>query len=304
MRLKPGRPDLARYADLFDLPVAAAGAPRVTFLGVATLVLDDGTSAVMTDGFFSRPGLPRLVVGKIAPDRDRIVAGLRLGGVDRLDAIVPVHSHFDHILDTAVVAELTGAVMAAGDSGLHVARGHGLPQEQTHHLDEGAPTTFGAWTLTPFAGHHCPPDRYPGDITGPITPPARVTDYRCGETWSLHIAHDSGRTAAVIGSAGFVPGALDGVSADVIYLGVGQLGLMDETYMTDFWTETVRAVGAKTVVLIHWDDFFRPLDKPLRTLPYAGDDLDVTMRVLHRLADEDGASLHLPRLNAREDPWA
>ena len=57
----------------------------------------------------------------------------------------------------------------------------------------------------------------------------------------------------------------------------------------------MRAVGARRVVLIHWDDFFRPLHKPLRALPYAGDDLDVSMRVLSRLAEEDGIPLHLPR---------
>ena len=32
-------------------------------------------------------------------------------------------------------------------------------------------------------------------------------------------------------------------------------------------------------------DFFRPLDEPLRALPYAGDDLDVTLRVLGELAE-------------------
>jgi hypothetical protein len=58
------------------------------------------------------------------------------------------------------------------------------------------------------------------------------------------------------------------------------------------------------VVLIHWDDFFRPLTEPLRALPYAGDDLDVSMRVLGRLAAEDGIPLHLPRVWQREDPWA
>ena len=47
---------------------------------------------------------------------------------------------------------------------------------------------------------------------------------------------------------------------------------------------------------IHWDDFFRPLHQPLRALPYAGDDLDVSMRVLTRLASEDGLPLHLPTL--------
>jgi hypothetical protein len=56
-------------------------------------------------------------------------------------------------------------------------------------------------------------------------------------------------------------------------------------------------------VLIHWDDFFRPLDQPLRALPYAGDDLDVTMRVLDELARSQGVALHLPTLWRREDPW-
>ena len=64
------------------------------------------------------------------------------------------------------------------------------------------------------------------------------------------------------------------------------------------------AVGAKRVVLIHWDDFFRGLDQPLRALPYLGDDLDVTMRVLGGLAQEQGVALHLPTVFRREDPWA
>ncbi len=40
------------------------------------------------------------------------------------------------------------------------------------------------------------------------------------------------------------------------------------------------------MVLIHWDDFFRPLTEPMIALPYAGDDLNVTMRVLSRLAEK------------------
>ena len=58
------------------------------------------------------------------------------------------------------------------------------------------------------------------------------------------------------------------------------------------------------MVLIHWDDFFRPLDEPLRALPYAVDDLDVSMRILSRLAIDDGVELHLPALWRRADPWS
>ena len=98
-------------------------------------------------------------------------------------------------------------------------------------------------------------------------------------------------------------GALSGRRAEVAYLGVGQLGVQPERYIRQYWNETVRAVGARRVVLIHWDDFFRPLTEPLRALPYAGDDLDVTMRVLTALAERDSVTVHLPSLWQRADPW-
>jgi hypothetical protein len=117
-----------------------------------------------------------------------------------------------------------------------------------------------------------------------------------------------GRWMAAIGLAALVAVlvalTLAGRSAEVAYLGIGQLGVQPELYIRQYWNETVRAVGARRVVLIHWDDFFRPLDAPLRALPYAGDDLDVTMRVLTALAERDGVALHLPSLWQRADPWS
>ena len=127
----------------------------------------------------------------------------------------------------------------------------------------------------------------------------------CGEAWSVLVHHrPTDRRLLIQGSAGFVAGALAGQQADVVYLGVGQLGLLSKEYMVDYWNEMVRSVGARRVVLIHWDDFFRPLTEPLQALPYAGDDLDATMRVLGPLAAEDGIPLHLPTVWERENPWA
>ena len=142
-------------------------------------------------------------------------------------------------------------------------------------------------------------------IVGPVVPPAKAAAYRCGEAWSMLVHHRPGDPRLLIqGSAGFLPGALAGQRAEVAYLGVGQLGVQPQRYIKQYWDETVRAVGARRVVLIHWDDFFRPLTKPLRALPYVGDDLDVTMRVLTTLADRDGVSVHLPTLWQRTDAWA
>jgi L-ascorbate metabolism protein UlaG (beta-lactamase superfamily) len=306
MRLKLGRPDLRDYAAHFDQPAATAASPlTVTWAGVTTLLVDDGESAVMTDGFFSRPGLLAVGTRTLSPSAPRIDGCLARLGVDRLEAVLPVHTHFDHAMDSAVVAARTGAALVGGTSAAQIGRGGGLPDGRLVVVTPGSPLAFGSFDVTLVEGHHCPPDRFPGTITAPVVPPVKAAAYQCGEAWSTLIHHrPTDRRLLIVGSAGYVPGALAGHRADVVYLGIGQLGLQPEHYLVEYWSETVRAVGARRVVLIHWDDFFRPLHEPLRALPYAGDDLDVSMRTLTRLAREDGLPLHLPTVWERADPWA
>ncbi|WP_156689703.1 MBL fold metallo-hydrolase [Mycobacterium sp. Marseille-P9652] len=306
MRLKLGRPDITRYSDRFDAPAARPDAPlSVTWMGVATLLIDDGTSALMTDGYFSRPGLAQVAAGKVAPSPARVDGCLSRAKVSRLAAVVPVHTHIDHVMDSALVAERTGAQLVGGRSAANVGRGHGLPEDRLVVAVSGEPITLGAFEVTLVESHHCPPDRFPGVIDEPLIPPVRASAYRCGEAWSALVHHlPSGRRLLIQGSAGFVRGALAGRRADAAYLSVGQLGLRPRSYVVDYWNETVRAVGARRVLLIHWDDFFRPLSKPLRALPYAGDDLDASVRILDELAARDGVALHLPTVWRREDPWA
>ncbi|MBP1817692.1 MBL fold metallo-hydrolase [Mycobacterium sp. OAE908] len=306
MRLKLGRPDLRDYVSAFDAPAAGPNAPlTVTWAGVTTLLIDDGDSALMTDGFFSRPSLLEVGLRRLEPSTPRIDGCLARLGAHRLEAVLPVHTHFDHAMDSAVVAEKTGARVVGGASAVQVGRGAGLPGDRLTTVTPGETVTLGAYDVTLIEAEHCPPDRFPGIIREPVVPPVKVSAYKCGEAWSTLIHHrPSEKTMLIVGSAGFLRGALVGQHAAVVYLGVGQLGLQPDEYIVDYWTETVRTVGARRVVLIHWDDFFRPLHKPLRALPYAGDDLDVSMRVLSRLAEEDGVPLHLPTLWQRSDPWS
>lgn len=305
MRLRLGRPDISRYRSHFDVPDAGPAAGlTVTWLGVSTLLVDDGTSALMTDAFFSRPDLIDVALRKLRPSPARIDAALRRAGVDELIAVLPVHTHFDHALDSAVVAQRTGATLVGGTSAANIGRGQGLPQRQIIEATSGTELDLGPYGVTLIESHHCPPDRFPGVITEPVVPPAKAAAYRCGEAWSTLIHHrPTDRRLLIQGSAGFVAGALAGRQAEVVYLGVGQLGVQPERYIRQYWNETVRSVGARRVVLIHWDDFFRPLTVPARAIPYAADDLDVTMRVLTALAERDCVAMHLPKPWQRADPW-
>lgn len=299
------RPSRSSYEDLFVTPGAADSSLSVTFLGVASLLFDDGDSSFMTDGFFSRPGVLRVASGRLTPDVRRIDAALARAAPSSVAGIIPVHTHYDHVLDTPTVAARTGAVLIGGTSAVNVARGHGLPDDQVRSVESGASLSVGAYDLSLRSTGHCPPDRYPGQIRSPIPRTAPTKAYRCGEAWSIHVTHrPTARTALVQGSAGYTAGSLVDWTADVVYLGVGQLGRRDPAYVEQYWTETVVAVGARRAVLIHWDNFFRPLDRPLRPFPHPADDFDVTLTSLRRLAVRDGVELCLPTLWSREDPWA
>src|SRR3954453_3016146 len=163
MRIKFGRPDLADYAAYFDQPAATDSSPlTVTWAGVTTLLIDDGESALMTDGFFSRPGLLAVGTRNLAPSLPSIDGCLAHLGVERLDAVLPVHTHFDHAMDSAVVAGRTGATLVGGSSAGQIGRGGGLPDDRVVIVTPGSAVAAGLFDVTLVEGHHCPPDRFPG----------------------------------------------------------------------------------------------------------------------------------------------
>ncbi|MGH8441935.1 MAG: MBL fold metallo-hydrolase [Nevskiaceae bacterium] len=258
------RPGLDAYDARAYTAQPAAGALTARWLGVAAVLLSDGAHAVLIDPFFTRPrGFWRLVLNRpIAPDEALIRDWLARAGVTRLDAVLVSHSHYDHAMDAGVVARLTGATLMGSASTLSIGRGAGLPEAQLQALSFGA-VSFGPFDVTFIESRHAGATggAPTGEIMKPLAPPARFLDYRQGGTYSILVAHSRGRVLHH-GSAGFVPGALGNFRADVVFLGVA---LLPE--LAPYLAEVVDAVGARRVVPIHWDDFTRGLDEPLRPFP-------------------------------------
>ena len=126
-----------------------------------------------------------------------------------------------------------------------------------------------------------------------LVPPARASTWREGTVWSLLVEHASGASFLVQGSAGVVPEALKDRHADTVFLGVGTLGRKSEAYRAQYWDEVVRRVGARRVIPIHWDDFFKPLDEPLQPMSVLADDFEASMTDLARYAKRDGVELRM-----------
>lgn len=273
----------------------------VSWLGISTLLFDDGDTQIITDATFSRPELHRILLFRpLESDYAAINRGLDEHRIVRLAAIVPVHSHFDHAMDAGHVANRTDAVILGSESTSNIARGSGVPVDQYQTLKSGEPRFFGDFTVTLIESQHVAqlPNGQPifsGVITRPLEQPAPVSAWHSGTAYSVLIAHPAG-TTLVQGSAGFVPGRLADVSADVVFLSIAGLATHGRAYAEEYWREIVLATGAQRVYPIHFEDFTRPSGE-LALFPAIVDDLQKTAVWMSDFAATDGGiTLALPPL--------
>jgi len=295
-----------RHVAQFDRhlqPRSSQGAVTARFLGTASVLFEDDRTAILSDGFVTRPG-PLDLLGRIRPHERRIDGALKRLGVSSIAAVFAGHSHYDHAMDAPVFAQRTGAVLLGSESTWNIGWGRGLRECQLRVVHDGETLRFDNFELTFIESRHSPDDLAPGRVDVPLVPPARLRAWRSDRTWSELIRHDNSRTLLVHGSAGYKPGALFGRRADVVYLGVGALGRQSEAFVDAYWQEVVGQTGAKRVILVHWDDFFQNLDEPLRPLRSPGNSFDDVMRKIVCRADASGVEVLLPLAWEPTDPFA
>lgn len=234
-----------------------------TWLGVTSMLFDDGETQILIDGFFSRPSLWDSALGRaVVSDAATINYALHEFSMRRLAAIIPVHSHFDHAMDIGAIAKRTSASVLGSESTANIARGSGVPEDQIVVATDGQVHEFGEFKIRLLPSRHAPIGwgggaPLPGSIDEPLIMPQPIAAFREGASYSIVIEHTQG-TTLVQGSAGFIERSLEAVSADVVMLSVGGLTTLDEEYAESYWLETVTRTGATAVYPTHFDDFTKP----------------------------------------------
>jgi L-ascorbate metabolism protein UlaG (beta-lactamase superfamily) len=259
----------------------------ISFLGVSTIYIHDGETHLLTDGFFSRPGKCKALLGRIAPDPAAIQRGLTQAGIQRLDAVLVGHSHYDHALDAPETARQTGAVLVGSESTRNIGRGYGLPENNMHAAEQEPCLAFGQFRVTFLPSRHNRTHLAHGVIRKPLVPPAHAFAYRDGGCFTILIEHPEGNLL-VQESAGYLPGALHGRRADLVMLSVSGITRAPAAYREGLFEEVIHAVGAQRVVPIHFDDFTRPLTTPPPLMPRWVDDVTAGMALLEQYCRKEG----------------
>lgn len=273
---------------------------KVTFFGTTTLLFDDGVDQVLFDAHFTRPSLFTYIFGSAPTDGKLVDELLRLHRVDRLRAIFISHSHHDHVMDAPHVANRCSAAIYGSASALNVARGGGVPEDRLTAFGGGETFGVGGYRVTVIPSLHSKPTILNNDlgqtIDAPLVQPARLRDYKEGGSFDF-LVENGGRKYLIRPSFNYIEGQLDGITADVLFLGVAGLAKADSQTEAKFFAETVDKVRPKLVIPLHWDNFFSRLDRPIVGMPRLVEKTEVVFFKLVRACEARGVDclVQMPR---------
>jgi L-ascorbate metabolism protein UlaG (beta-lactamase superfamily) len=261
----PVRPeDIAWRADALGRP----GGPddvRVRWLGTAGFAVEHAGHVVLVDPYVTRASLAQCLVGPLRPDAAAIARH-----VPRADAIIVGHTHFDHALDVPAIARATGARVFGSRSAAALCLAAGLPRERVEVVERDAGSEAVVRESGPFELRFVPSAHAPlvlghvpfaGDIADCQDVPVRASGYKCGAVFGVEM-RVAGRTLYHLGSAELVDARIDVAHVDLLLMCVAGW-----TTSRDLPERVAHRLAPGAVLLSHWDDFLRPIERRARMLP-------------------------------------
>lgn len=231
---------------------------ELTWIGTAGFRIAYQGVVVWIDPYVTRLPLGDLVRRRTVPSSAEAVARW----IDRADAVLVGHTHFDHALDVPAIARGFGCRVYGSASLRHLMGLHGLA-EQAVVVEPKRDYEVG-----PFRFHFVPSVHsklqlglavpYAGELTcehvDELTPQA----YRCGQVWGILVE--------VGGIRLYHQGSADLLEDEIVDRGVDVFlcGISGRRFTPRYVERAVRALQPRLVVPMHHDDFFRPLGGQVR----------------------------------------
>ena len=229
---------------------------ELTWLGTAGFRMAYQGTVVLIDPYVTRLSLRDLLARRAVPASERAIATW----IDRADAVLVGHTHFDHALDVPAIARRFGCKVYGSTSLAHLMKLHDLAVQAvvvTPHRD---------YEVGPFRFHFVPSQHaklqlglrvpYAGELTCDHVDELSPQRYRCGQVWGLYI-EVAGTRIYHQGSADLIEDEIRDRGVDLFLCGISGRG-----FTPRYIERVVRALQPARIIPTHYDDFFRPLDAP------------------------------------------
>jgi L-ascorbate metabolism protein UlaG (beta-lactamase superfamily) len=220
------------------------------WLGVAGVELKAGDQLLALDPFFTRPSLVGLLK-PVIPNTPLVAEKL-----PHCNVVLVTHSHWDHLMDVPEVTRHTGAVAYGSANTCQLLRLLGVPETQVKEIHVGDKLSLGVWNVEVIEGQHSPipfARLFNGILPPGMQPPLRLQDYRMDVCLGYCIR--------VMGMRVLVCAAQPQPAEHLFTIA-------QESY--NYYSRLFIGVQPHTVVPIHWDNFIRPLNKPLHRFTRPG----------------------------------
>jgi L-ascorbate metabolism protein UlaG (beta-lactamase superfamily) len=230
----------------------------VTWLGTAGFRFEYEGTVVWIDPYVTRLGLADLLRRRVVPSSEAAVARW----IDRADAVLVGHTHFDHALDVPAIARWH-ACKVYGSTSLQALMGlHGMAEQSV------VVEPHRRYEIGPFRVHFVPSVHsklqlglaipYAGEITCEHVDAMTPQAYRCGQVWGVCL-EVAGVRFYHQGSADLIDDEIRDKGVDVFLCGISGRRFTDR-----YVERIVRRLEPKCIVPTHYDNFFQPLDAPTR----------------------------------------
>jgi L-ascorbate metabolism protein UlaG (beta-lactamase superfamily) len=234
---------------------------RFRWLGAAGVELECGGERLLVDPYFSRVPFRYIFFSRPSPKRELVLRHL-----SPARAVLVTHPHFDHLMDVPVVCREYGATAYGSANAAALLVAHNVPSEQIRIVQPGEKFEEGPFIVEVFSGEHGSVGGivpYTGTLPARLKPPLRLQDYRMDYMYSYRIS--AGGISLLLWNT---PDPVLATAADALVISASRRPFE--------WRDVIAKVKPNVVILIHWDDFFSPLHRPLRPMmapPHLGDRL-------------------------------